>query len=202
LGSHRRAEREQSDSVAAAPCDMRTVMIVSTYSLHSVTSGTSVFLVILFHADDYCSHRSKRPCRRQPGAALSARGSPVLAIVHADRRGIAGLDVQTVPADVLDPASLDRTILINARRLCPCFGNLGHADVSSISHPSKTGSASDRLPHTATRTIPATEISNPASARGVGRSRRNNTDRGTRNKGETAVRSTVLPAPISCIALT
>lgn len=40
--------------------------------------------------------------------ALLAAGRPVRAVVHQDRRALAGLDVEIVSADVLDPAQLKR----------------------------------------------------------------------------------------------
>jgi len=40
--------------------------------------------------------------------ALLAQGRPVRALVHHDRRALDGLDVETIPADLSDPASLDR----------------------------------------------------------------------------------------------
>jgi dihydroflavonol-4-reductase len=41
---------------------------------------------------------------------LLARGQPVRALIHLDRRALAGLDIETVPGDVRDPASLDRAL--------------------------------------------------------------------------------------------
>ena len=38
--------------------------------------------------------------------ALLAEGRPVRALVHHDRRALAGLDVETVSADLTDPASM------------------------------------------------------------------------------------------------
>lgn len=38
--------------------------------------------------------------------ALHAQGRPVRALVHRDRRALAGLDVETFPADLTDPSSL------------------------------------------------------------------------------------------------
>jgi dihydroflavonol-4-reductase len=40
--------------------------------------------------------------------ALLANGRPVRALVHRDRRALAGLDVETISADLTDPASLQR----------------------------------------------------------------------------------------------
>ncbi len=40
--------------------------------------------------------------------ALVARGDEVRALIHRGDRSLAGLDVERVPGDVLDPASLDR----------------------------------------------------------------------------------------------
>jgi dihydroflavonol-4-reductase len=40
--------------------------------------------------------------------ALLAQGSPVRALVHHDRRALEGLDVETVPADLTDPTSLQK----------------------------------------------------------------------------------------------
>jgi len=39
--------------------------------------------------------------------ALLAQGRPVRALVHRDRRALAGLDVETVSADLTDPSSLE-----------------------------------------------------------------------------------------------
>ena len=42
--------------------------------------------------------------------ALLAQGREVRAMVHADRRALAGLDVEPFAADVRDPASLERAV--------------------------------------------------------------------------------------------